>query len=81
MRVSDLRALLAGVSDDAWVVVADDDGHASPVEWSLHTATVPGEPQSVVLILAPHRPDQYDPALCETCGMPWPCCTEGVPDA
>lgn len=30
MRASDLRRLLKGVSDDARIVVADDDGHWTP---------------------------------------------------
>lgn len=49
MRVSDLRALLAGVSDDAFVVIRDDDGHGSPESWYVHESTV-GEPQQVVLV-------------------------------
>ncbi len=55
MRVSDLRALIQGVSDDAWVTIADEDGHASPVSWHVHQTST-GEPQSVVLMAA--KPDE-----------------------
>ena len=51
MRVSDLRRLIAGVSDDAWVVVADADGHAGPESWTVTSTSAPGEPQSVVLFM------------------------------